>query len=101
MKGNKVTLGIKNEYLRAENLFDLQDTFIKLGELAGVSLDDVAPLKYHLTIGEATAYVNRLAASAKESGQKYSIFTLENGELTQDFTNDVEDAEVCDINETV
>lgn len=101
MKGNKATLGIKNEYIRADNLFDLQDTFIKLGDLAGVSLDDVAPLKYHLTIGEATAYVNRLATLAEESGQKYSIFTLENGELTQDFTDDVEEAEVCDINETV
>lgn len=101
MKGNKVTLGIKNEYLRVDNLYDLQDTFIKLGDLAGVSLDDVAPLKYHLTIGEAVAYVERLGVSAKESQQKYSVFTLENGELKQDFTDDVEVAEACDINETV
>lgn len=98
---SKATLGIKNEYLRVDNLFDLQDTFIRLGELIDVSLDNVAPLKYHLTIGEAKAYINRLAVHAEESGQKYSVFTLENGELTQDFTDDVEIAEACDINETV
>lgn len=102
MKGNKATLGIKNEYIRADNLFDLQDVFIELGNKAGVTLDHVSPLKDHLTIGQAVAYVDELEAKALASGEKYSIFAInENNEFTQDFTSDVEVAEACDINETV
>lgn len=102
MKGNKATLGIKSTYLQDKHLYFLQDTFIALGDKAGVSLDDVSPLKDQNTIGEAIAYVNELGKAAKENDAEYSIFVIdENNVLTQEFTNDIEDAESCDINETI
>lgn len=99
---SKATLGLNNKYLEDKHLFDIQDAFLALGEKAGVSLDDVAPLKDHFSVGEALAYVAEIGQAAKQDGSAYSIFTIDdNNNLVQTFTNDVEDAEVCDVNETI
>ncbi len=99
---SKATLGLNNKYLQSKHLYDIQDAFLALGEKAGVSLDDVAPLKDHMEMGEALVYVNDLRVAAEQDGSDYSIFTIDDeNNLVQTFTNDVEDAEVCDVNATI